>query len=240
MQFDVKTFTALPSTQDYVKELAEEGFPEGLAIQCMQQIQGRGRHGKIWESPLGNMYMSVLLRPECDANIAGQISFVVAVAMSKAIDEFIAPEHTKTLKWPNDILINGKKCAGILLESELDEHGKVKWIALGTGVNIMVAPEGAVTLNEIAKKDVQVPVHPFRDRYLEHLGVWYKRWQEEGFDPIREEWMANAHGLGCLMKVNLPDRIFGGTFFGIDELGALDIETAEGMEKVYSGEIVML
>src|SRR5690606_14246362 len=100
----------VPSTQDLVKAAGAGGEPEGFAVQALQQTGGRGRHGNQWVSPMGNLYISTLLRPVCKAGEAGQVAFVAGLALSKAMDEFIdAAAHAKTLKWPNDVLIDGKK-----------------------------------------------------------------------------------------------------------------------------------
>lgn len=226
MEFNVHTYSQLPSTQDYIKDLAAEDFPEGEVIQCLVQTKGRGRHGNEWASPMGNLYMSALLRPNCKADEAGQISFVAAVALSAAIDEYLDDKYKKTLKWPNDILVDGKKCAGILLESELKD-GKVESLALGMGVNIMAAPENAVGLNDVTW-DIQVPIHPFRDRVLYHLGETYTQWRSEGFAPIREKWVAQAHGVGKNVTARLADKSHEGVFEGIDENGTLHLITANG------------
>lgn len=236
MEFNVHTYSHLPSTQDYIKDLAAEDFPEGEVIQCLVQTKGRGRHGNEWISPMGNLYMSILLRPNCPADQAGQISFVAAVALSAAIDEYLDEKYTKTLKWPNDILIDGKKCAGILLESEL-KNGKVESLALGMGVNIMAAPEGAVGLNNVTW-DIQVPIHPFRDRVLHHLNENYAQWQKEGFAPIREKWVTQAHGVEKNVTARLADKSHEGIFEGIDENGTLHLKTANGDKiDISAGEV---
>lgn len=237
IEWSVHTYAQLSSTQDYIKELAAQDFPEGEVIQCLVQNKGRGRHGNEWVSPMGNLYMSVLLRPECGADKAGQISFVAAVALSAAIDEILDKDkHHKTLKWPNDILIDGKKCAGILLESDLKD-GKVESLALGMGINIMAAPEGAVGLNDVTW-DMQVPIHPFRDKVLEHLAKTYSEWRDKGFAPIRQRWLAEAHGLEKDMTARLSDKKIDGTFAGVDENGFLQLRTADGqMIDVSAGEV---
>jgi BirA family biotin operon repressor/biotin-[acetyl-CoA-carboxylase] ligase len=153
VEWKIHTYAQLESTQDYVRSVAEdeEFFAEGVVIQALAQTKGRGRHGNEWQSPMGNLYMSVLLRPECPAQAAGQLSFVVAVALSAAMGEVLADGHVKTLKWPNDILIDGKKVAGILLESNISKLGIVDYVVAGMGVNIMAAPEGAVALAQVSK-----------------------------------------------------------------------------------------
>ncbi len=237
IDWQVHTYASLESTQDYVKELAAEDFPEGTVIQCLMQTKGRGRHGNDWHSPIGNLYMSALLRPDCTANEAGQLSFVVAVALSAAIDDYLEDSHVKTLKWPNDILIDGKKCAGILLESELTADGQVKWLVFGVGVNIMAPPKGAVGLQEVSW-EIQVPIHPFRDVFIEKFKIFYKQWRKEGFAPIREVWLSQAHGKGEAIKVRLPDRELTGIFTDLDENGALLLRMNDGKEKtIHAGEV---
>ena len=231
IEFKVHTYASLPSTQDYVKELVEEGLPEGIVVQCLEQKKGRGRHGREWVSPIGNLYMSVLLRPDCPVAQVGQLSFVAAVALSAAMDTVLEPGHSKTLKWPNDILIDGKKVSGILIEKEGEGY------ALGMGVNILSAPDDAICLKDVAG-DNRLAIHPFRDTVLEKLGHYYDLWQEQGFSPIRGEWLKQAHGLNDPLKARIGDDEKEGIFRDIDEEGHLVIEDADGkLFDINSGEV---
>ena len=237
IDWKVHVYSSLESTQDYVRDLADEDFAEGTAIQSMIQTKGKGRAGREWTSPMGNMYMSVLLRPYCQAMIAAQMSFVVAVAMSEAMDAYVPQTHKKTLKWPNDIFIDGKKCAGILIESILDSKGIAHAMIVGTGVNILSAPEGAVALRDVSN-GLQVPIHPFRDYYLSKLSENYLAWKAGGFADIRRKWLAQAHGLGQPITARLPDGPAKGVFRDIDENGALILTLADGSDKViHTGDV---
>ena len=236
-QWNVEVYGSLPSTQDVVLLRAMQDAQEGLVIQCLTQTAGRGRHGNDWTSPIGNLYMSILLKPECKADQAGQLSFLAALALSRAMDEHIVKGHKKTLKWPNDILIDGKKCAGILLESDIDFKGHVHALSVGMGVNILSAPEGAICLGDV-KNDEKLAIHPFRDTLLKHFADLYKLWQEKGFTPIRKEWLAHAHGLKDTIKVRLPDRTEQGIFKALNKDGALVLELEDKKELVItSGEV---
>ena len=218
-----------------VRNLAETGEPEGLAIQALQQTKGRGRHGNEWVSPMGNLYISLLLRPLCKADKAGQMAFVTALALSDAIGAVIKDGHKKTLKWPNDILVDGRKISGILLESKLDKHGRVDYLIIGTGVNIFAPPEGAEGLDRI--KSERLAVNTFRDLYLEKLQGRYISWQEQGFGPVRDEWLKQAHGLNETMKIRLPEISYEGIFRGIDENGVLLAEIDGQPRNFTSGEV---
>jgi BirA family biotin operon repressor/biotin-[acetyl-CoA-carboxylase] ligase len=238
IDWKIETFAVLPSTQDEAKVRAlDEGADEGLVVQALTQSEGRGRQGNQWTSPMGNLYMSVLLRPLCTADLAGQVSFVVALAVSAAMDEFLVEGHQKTLKWPNDILIDGKKVAGILLESELSPKGLVGHLIIGVGVNILSAPEGRVALKEVSGEN-RLAVHPFRDRVLHYLDQYYGVWKAEGFGSIRKAWLAQAHGLGHSLTARTPQREEKGIFKEIDEAGGLILEIPENKQIVIrAGEI---
>lgn len=231
----VQVLGSTPSTQDIVRSLAETGEAEGLTVQAMQQVKGRGRHGNAWTSPMGNLYISVLLRPAVKAGKAAQMAFVVALALSDAIDDVMEDGHAKTLKWPNDILIDGRKVSGILLESKIDGHGRAEYLIAGIGVNIFAPPDGAVGLDSI-KKD-RLAINTFRDMFLEKLKARYTEWQDKGFAQTRDAWLNQAHGLNQTMKIRLPESSFEGIFRGIDENGVLLAEIDGQIRSFTAGEV---
>lgn len=237
ISWNIENYASLPSTQDVILLRAMQDAEEGLVIQTMTQTAGRGRHGNEWDSPMGGLYMSVLLKPECNADQAAQLSFVVAVALSKALDNYITEDHKKELKWPNDILVDGKKIAGILLESDIDFKGHVHALSAGIGVNILSAPEGAVCLKDICDPDKRIAINPFRDDVLAVLDEFYTLWQDKGFAPIREKWLGQAHGIGEKITVRLPDKTFEGIFKGVKSNGSLLVETDKETVTVNSGEV---
>ena len=231
----VQVLGTTPSTQDVVRGLADNGEPEGLAIQALQQTKGRGRHGNLWSSPMGNLYISLLLRPLCRADKAAQMAFVAALALSETIQLCMEDGHTKTLKWPNDVLVDGQKISGILLETKLDAHGRVDYLIIGTGLNIFAPPEGAVGLDSI-KKD-RLAVNTVRDIYLSNLLTCYKEWQEHGFAPIRDAWLKQAHGIGQPMRIRLPEMTYEGIFKGVDENGTLLADVNGEIKKFTAGDV---
>lgn len=225
-----------PSTQILAMDAAAKGAAEGKVFQAMSQSAGRGRHGNQWDSPIGNLYMSLILRPLCRPDLAGQLSFVTGLALSAAIEPYLTGQK-KTLKWPNDILIDGKKCAGILLESQMTAEGIVDALVIGMGVNIMAPPEGRVGLKELAGER-RLAIHRFRDEVLAQIAEYYEGWKLKGFEPVREEWLKQAHGLGHTISARLPDRTEKGIFRGIDPAGALLLEVEKGKEiAIRAGEV---
>jgi BirA family biotin operon repressor/biotin-[acetyl-CoA-carboxylase] ligase len=236
IKWNVTVLGTAESTQDLVRTAALSGEGEGYAVQSLQQTKGRGRHGNEWDSPMGNLYLSVLLRPKSGPETAGQMAFVVALALSAAIDPYIDPaKDRKSLKWPNDILIGGLKISGILLETNLKGIAAIDYLIVGTGVNIFAPPEGRVGLDSLKTKPVYVNV--FRDEYLAQLAVYYDLWTKKGFAPIREEWLKQAHGLGQALKVRLPEITYEGTFEGIDDSGALLLKADGKVRTFTAGEV---
>jgi BirA family biotin operon repressor/biotin-[acetyl-CoA-carboxylase] ligase len=231
MKWQIEEHETLSSTQDALKALALTGAVEGACVQALQQESGRGRHGREWISPPGNLYISILLKPDCSAAEAGQISFVAALAVAKAIAAYM--NEALFLKWPNDVFLAGKKCAGILLESDIEKN-KINWLALGIGVNISSAPpEG----NAVGK---QVDVNAFRDTLLKHLEHYYALWRDEGFEKIRTEWLALAHPVETKIAVKSGSNSIEGKFRDIDADGNLLLEDAQrNIRRISAGDVLL-
>lgn len=230
INWQIKVLSKVTSTQDIVMLAAQDGDDEGYVIQAMMQSDARGRHGNKWDAPMGNIYMSALLRPECKIERAGELGFVVAIALFDTLSSYIdTDKHKVTLKWPNDILIDGLKISGILLETNLILN-KLDGVVVGIGVNIFNAPEQAVSLNKMNSEPVFV--NKVRDVVLEKLDKYYSLWQKEGFAPIRKKWLEHAHGLEQPITARLPNESYEGIFSGLTEDGGLILKQGDGSERI--------
>lgn len=220
------------STNDEAKKRAAAGAASGTVIFAHMQTAGRGRQGNSWTSIEGNLFMSVILRPE-QLQERGQLSFLSAVALAETLESRgLKPE----LKWPNDLLLDGKKAAGILLETESIGGKPADWVVIGIGANIVAAPEGAVSLKSLGIDGVTAVA--LLEKLVERLMSWYAIWQKDGFEPVRQAWLFRAGHLGRKMNVRLPKETFAGIFKGIDTAGALQIEMQDGSQRlVSSGEV---
>lgn len=224
------------STNDHAKGLARSGYPHGTVVWAHTQTGGRGRQGNSWISLPGNLFMTMILRPDRNAATAGQLSFVAAVALAESLKEWLPPMAQIALKWPNDLLLNGKKAAGILLESELNGVQPVNWIVVGIGVNIAGAPEGAVSLKQLGVESLEAG--QLLEKLTVRMKALYDIWLKNGFEPIRTEWLRYAHNVGSTISVRLPKETFTGKFLGIDSAGALQLEMPDGARRdVSSGEV---
>lgn len=237
---DMPAITVLESTgstNDDAKALARAGAAEGTVVHALRQTSGRGRQGNHWMSEPGNLYMSMVLRPQVNAADSGQLSFLAAVALAQTVQGFLPPSADIALKWPNDVLINGRKSAGILLEAEsAAQAAGPEWLVLGMGLNLVHAPDGAISLRDAGAGTVDV--EHARDLLTGSVLALYRRWQREGFAVIRSAWLERAAHLGKTIRVRLPGEEFMAVFDGIDARGALEVTMESGTRRVIaSGEV---
>lgn len=227
--FNLVELSSVGSTNDHAKQLARSGYPAFTTVWAHDQTAGKGRQGNSWTSVAGNLYMSVLLRPAATAAQNGQLSFLAAVALAETVKEFMPKPSQIAMKWPNDLLLNGKKAAGILLETEGD------WVVMGIGVNVAGAPDGAASLRDFGADAQSGHV---LEKLVTRLKDFYDLWVKSGFAPIRSQWLHYAHNIGMTIQVRMPNETFSGKFLGIDDAGALEIEMPDGAKRtVCSGEV---
>jgi BirA family biotin operon repressor/biotin-[acetyl-CoA-carboxylase] ligase len=230
--FDLRAVDVTASTNLDLKRLAKEGAREGTVLLARRQTAGRGRQGRVWESPEGNLYLSILLRPSCTVREAGVYSFIASLAVFETVKAFARAAQVE-IKWPNDVLVGGKKICGILLETNLTPDRKVDWLVLGVGINVLRHPEGlpyaATSLAaEGAKTDPQTVLEVF----LRHFEIWLHAYDEEGFAQIRSAWRARART--GRITARLTDCEIVGEFMGVDEDGHLILRLDDGTEKAIS------
>lgn len=232
LNWSIQPYDSVTSTQDVLKDAATDGADEGLVVQAGEQTRGRGRHGRVWTSEPGNLYMSILLRPDCEAALVGELALLAGVAIAEAMAPDLANTDVLRLKWPNDVLLDGRKCAGLLLESDIDSGGRITWLALGMGVNIAHAPEGGAVMQAAS-------VDALRDRILDTLGRLYRTWQGDGFAPIRTAWLGYSFPKGTDMSVKSPSGRIEGKFESIDDSGNLLIRVGEAgdLRTITAGDV---
>lgn len=233
----LRRYARIGSTNDEAKRLAAEGAGEGTLVWARVQTTGHGRQGRVWVSLPGNLYASLILRPEVPAAVAAQLGFAAALAVGETCLDF-APGAAITFKWPNDVLLDGRKVAGLLLESESRAGGGLVWLVLGIGVNLVTYPVNAdypATALSAAGAEVSsdVMLAALARRFLD----WYDRWRGQGFAALRPAWLKRAQGVGKPMRVRLPQTAFTGIFAGLDEDGALLLDTEAGRRRIEAGDV---
>jgi len=239
--WNIESFDTLPSTQSHLKEqiTSNKNLPEGTVISAVKQFSGVGRHGRIWESPEGNLATSFLIRPDCPISQTGQLSLLTGLSVLQTIYTVINVQTF--LKWPNDILIDEKKCCGILIDAVEIEDDIVKSLVIGIGLNIQNAPtDNTVDLSRFSARSIPPPF--VLENILERFDHNYQQWKAVGFNSLRIEWIENSYPKGTKVSVKINDDYVSGAFEDIDTLGNLIIlcDKTGKQRKITSGDVFLL
>lgn len=237
--WSVVTLDTVGSTNDEAMARAEAGAPEGTVIRALRQEAGRGRRGRGWDSPPGNVYSSTILRPPVPPLEAAQLSFVTALAVADMAAPLVEPTHRVAIKWPNDVLVDDAKISGVLLESAVGEGGLVAHVVIGVGINVASAPPatryGATHLSALGSMASTDTVF---EAYIGALSQRYAEWRAGGFAATRGEWLRRAAWLDRDIEVSLGDTVLRGRFADLDEQGALLLQTGDGgVRRITAGDI---
>ena len=230
--FLLQSFNCIDSTNDEVGRQAAQGAQPGLVVWALEQTAGRGRRGRTWVSPPGNLHCSFLLHSRPKLEEAPQLAFVAAVALRDALSSLL-PSTPFCCKWPNDILADGRKIAGMLLESARPH------VILGVGVNVVDAPSPALyptaSLQGLGSGATAFDV---LTAFAEQLTHWHRQWLDFGFPALRQAWLDRATGVGGPVTVRLANgEESHGRFAGLDEGGALLLEQGDSCRPIFAGDV---
>jgi BirA family biotin operon repressor/biotin-[acetyl-CoA-carboxylase] ligase len=241
---NLRLFNSVTSTQDELRALAEQGAPEGTLVISEQQTSGRGRMGRSWLSPAGKgIWMSLLLRPSVPLHLTPQLTLLAAVALSRAISKLVP--ISIGIKWPNDLLVEGRKISGILLESAAEDE-RLRYVVVGMGISANLDMEDypeelltkAISLKmasggEVDRSELIAVI-------MEEFERLYELYLEQGFAPIRSLWEAHSVTLNHITLLHTPQGQIRGIPRSLDDMGGLRVEIEDGSYRtVYSGEIGM-
>ncbi|MBF0184339.1 MAG: biotin--[acetyl-CoA-carboxylase] ligase [Magnetococcales bacterium] len=238
-------YPLLDSSNQQAALLAQQGADEGTVVVAEQQSQGRGRLGRPWSSPAGiNLYCSLLLRPAIAARHAAQLTLVAGLALWHTAQEWGV--QGCELKWPNDLLLQGRKAAGILTEMRA-EGEKTQYVIVGIGVNLNggrtdLPPELQAQAIHLAEA---LPAPIERSRFLAALlqqwETWYDRYQTSGFAPLATLWQQAARLPGRRVQIRLAEGSFAGEAVTLDADGCLLVKRGDGMlTRVVAGDVTLL
>lgn len=238
-------FPSLDSTNRYAATLAQSGAEQGTVVVADHQTQGKGRLNRHWSSPDGvNLYFSVVLRPLLIPSEVPQLTLIAGLALARAVAAVGA--ECVQIKWPNDLLLNGRKLAGVLTEMRTDTHG-IQYVVVGIGLNVnghsqtmpLELRDKAITLADFLH--YKVGRSTLLADSLTQLTHYYHRFQKEGFASLREEWLAFSGICGRQVQINLASESFSGRALEMDEQGFLLVETNQGdRRRVVAGDVMIL
>jgi BirA family biotin operon repressor/biotin-[acetyl-CoA-carboxylase] ligase len=235
-------FPEVDSTNTAARELAAAGAAHGTVVIADAQRAGRGRLGRTWASPPGtNLYLSAVLRCDVAMEKLSQISLLAGVAACETVAEWCAA----AIKWPNDVLVDGRKVVGIL--TEMDGNGPQRVVIPGIGVNLNAALEDfPAELRDKAGSIRLATGHAvdrarFAARLLNNLEVRYEQWRRDGFEPIAAAWRQRTPLIGRDIRVREPGQVVEGTVIDIGDDGALRLRLSDGREhRVVAGDVTVV
>jgi BirA family transcriptional regulator, biotin operon repressor / biotin---[acetyl-CoA-carboxylase] ligase len=240
-KYGLLIFDHIDSTNLEAHRLLKHGINKNLVILAGSQKEGRGRYGRYWHSPKGNLYLSLLLKHNTAISSLSQYTFVASLSMANAIFELLGKDIDLKLKWPNDILLTDKKISGILLESISNiQYNVASWLIIGIGVNLKLCPQGlqysVTSLEAEGYKDI-IP-ELLLDRFMQHFSVNCNLLQKKGFMDLKNRWLKHAWCLGEMFSCCIKGKQISGIFSGVGENGDFLLKSKDGtVNRINSGEV---
>jgi BirA family biotin operon repressor/biotin-[acetyl-CoA-carboxylase] ligase len=237
----VERFARIGSTNDEARRRAGDGDPGRLWILAREQTEGRGRRGRAWTSPPGNLYASALLIDPSPVAIAAQIGFVAGIALRRAVADLGADEEVR-LKWPNDLVCRGGKLAGLLVEGIALGDGRLACV-VGIGVNCASSPAGLAYATDHLSNVLRRSISPedlfacLVGRFEQSLALWRRG---DGFADIRAQWLSHAAGLGGPIRIGGAQGFRDGLFETLDRQGRLVLRGPNGPETIEAGDLFLM
>ena len=235
----VETFDEIDSTMLEARRRADAGDIAPVWLVAKRQSAGRGRRGRTWVSEEGNLYVTYLAPADRKPQELALVSFAAGLAICDAIEKEIGLGWETRLKWPNDVLIDGQKVAGLMMDSGTTPDGRA-WMALGIGINLITAPEGLdqPTIYLSAFEEPTAPLD-FLAVLRPFLSQWDKTLRTRGFAPLRDAWLASAYKLGEPIRVILGAQTLEGRLAGLSPRGELELETETGLRLIAAGDVLL-
>jgi len=233
----IEALGTIDSTSLAASRRAARGDHGPVWLWAEEQTAGRGRQGRDWISPPGNLHATLLTPVGNDPAIAALYSFIACLAVSDTLRVMVGAGAEATLKWPNDALLDGRKVAGVLLESGMGEPGR--WLSIGVGINLAHAPTDtrwpAISIVDITGKDVQPEAA--LNVLVAAMSVRVRQFEEKGFTSIRKDWLAKAARLGEIVEARLPTETVTGWFDTLDDDGAMVLQTETGTRRIHAADV---
>ncbi len=228
------------STNADAMRCAQEGDPGRLWLTAASQTKGRGRSGRQWSSERGNLFASLLLRPDCPLETALQLSLLAGIAVFDTVRDLgngLSGDNVLALKWPNDVLVGRQKIAGILIESAGVSSPDRYAVVIGIGLNVLHAPDEATSLKALG---IDATASDALSVLASRMDDWLSIWQNgNNFSQVREAWQSRALDVGRDISVKLGGDIEVGRYGGIDEGGALRLLKPEGEMRITTGDVLL-
>jgi len=235
-QYRIIEYQEIDSTNSEAKRIASSNTPVSSILWAHKQSAGRGRYGRVWDSSVGNLYMSILMPLECSVSCASELSFVMGLATYDVVNSLINQPNHLSLKWPNDIFIDDNKIGGILLESIT--HKNQTWIIIGLGLNLQSSPHDIKHTSSLKEYGINILPKDILALIIDSFKKHHAIWRANSFTHIRKSWLEKAYRLGQEITLGYDTHRVSGVFESIDQSGAIKLRLKSGEVKtMYTGEI---
>jgi len=239
-------FEEIDSTQNFAQQIALDKKEDGTIIIAERQTAGRGRLERKWTSPKGGIWFSVIIHPKFDISTSTLVPIAGAVALSKSIKSILNIDVS--VKWPNDITMDGKKVAGMLVDASIQANN-IDYLILGIGINFDIDSKklekrlskssNFYGVNSLRKKDDDTPPKSLLKEFLVQFEKILSQLNKGEKSKIVKEWMKRTENLNKKIIINTSEGKVSGTFQGIDIDGALKLKTNNGMKKIFVGDVIL-
>jgi BirA family biotin operon repressor/biotin-[acetyl-CoA-carboxylase] ligase len=233
----------ISSTNRKAKEFAQKGVEEGTIVIAKYQIKGRGRFDRVWESPEGGMYLSIILRPSCSPDKTTILPLLSSLVVSETINMYTLSSN---IKWPNDVFVHEKKIAGILLESEVIKN-KVQYVILGIGINLntdirRLSKEIKVRSTSVSEElGICIDYYLFLKHLLNNFNKYYKIFCKEDYTTIITNWKLLSDTIGKRITIKTINKQVTGKAIDIDQSGFLILKiNHEKFKKITNGDCIYI
>ena len=235
----LKIFEVIDSTNNEAKRLISKGINSEQLILAKMQTSGRGRRGRKWISPRGNLFTSLLLKSSKSLNIVFS-TFIASLAMAEAVESISRGKILPICKWPNDLIVHGKKICGILSELVYGNNSIDKYFIIGIGVNISFYPSNlkyeATSFSDLG---ISVSVDDLITCYIQRFFHWLSILNSKGFFLVRKAWIQRSYDIGSKIIVHTVDKRINGSFVGVDDFGYLIVQNIDRkIHKISSGNVL--
>ena len=236
-QFELVQLAGVDDVMQEAARRARDGADEGTLVWAGEQSEGRTRRGHPWYSPPGNLYCSLILRPDFPNERCGQLAYVAALSAGSALAGLLSPMTGLRYRWPNDLLINELRAGQILLAASDTDSDPYEWLTVGAMINVEQHPPNPEPeeFNSVqASGASEVTAVQVLEDFARYFLSWINRWAEDGFEPISRQWQIRADGIGDELELHMGDQFAGATFVKLDDQGRLVAMGPDQVERCIS------
>ena len=238
-KYNLIKLKTVKSTNLEIKKMISSNIKiNNLCLSADNQTSGYGRRNTKWFSYKGNIHLSILLKPKCRINEVNQLSFMTSISLGDTLKKIKKNINIK-YKWPNDILLNKKKIAGVLIETSSHINKKIKWVIIGIGLNIKKSPnlnKKEFKITSLNKEKIYIEKDNFIDSFLQNFFTNYEFWKKKGFNFIKKNWLSNIYKINNKIIVKYQNNYIKGKVVNLLINGGIKLKTNKGTKEIFYGD----